>query len=62
MDFGKSKFDIANSTLTDEGLKDAGVSDPAMFKTLGIFGLIIVLLLIFVGVYFLLKWVHKSVR
>ena len=32
-----------------------------MFKTLGIFGFIIVLLLIFVGVYFLLKWVHISV-
>ena len=62
MDFGKSKFEIANQTLSDEGLKGAGVSDPAMFKTLGIFGFVIVILLILMLVYFVLKWTTNAVR
>ena len=27
-DYGKTKFEIANNTLTDEGLRNSGVSDP----------------------------------
>ena len=62
MDLGKSKFEIASQSLSDESLKSAGVSDPEMFKTLGVFGLVIVLLLILLVIYFILKWVHKAIQ
>ena len=61
MDFGKSKFQLANETLSDENLKKAGVSDPEMFKTLGVFGFVLILLLILVGIYLILKHAHKAV-
>ena len=61
MDFGKSKFQLANETLSDENLKKAGVSDPEMFKTLGIFGFVLIILLILVGIYLILKHAHKAV-
>ena len=62
MDYGKSKFELANQTLSDEGLRKAGVTDPQLFKTLGVFGFVLVLLLILVGVFFLLKWVVRAVK
>ena len=62
MDYGKSKFELANQTLSDEGLKNAGVTDPQLFKTLGIFGLVLVFLLICVGLYFLLRWAIRSIK
>ncbi len=48
--FGKSKFEVANSTLSDQSLKDAGVSDPELTKSLGLFALVIVGLLFLVGI------------
>ena len=53
-DYGKSQFEIANSTLSDQGLKDAGVQDPQLAKSLGLFGFIVFglfLLLIIWGIF-----------
>ena len=62
MDFGKTKFQIANETLSDENLKSSGVSDPQLFKTLGFFGIAMVVLLILVLVFLLLKYTHSAIR
>ena len=61
-DYGKSKFQKANETLSDEGLRNAGVTDTKLAKTLGFFGLVIVLMLILVGVFFLLSWANKLTK
>ena len=59
-DFGKSKFELANTTLSDEGLRNAGVSDPELFKSLGIFTVIAALLLLATGVYLLLHFLDSK--
>ena len=41
-EYGMTKFELANATLSDESLRDAGVQDPTLFKSLGIFGLALV--------------------
>ena len=48
--------------MSDEGLKNAGVTDPKLFKTLGVFGFVLVFLLICVGIYFLLRWCIRTVK
>ena len=62
MDYGKTKFELANQTLSDEGLKNSGVTDPQLFKTLGVFGIVLIFLLICVGFYFLLRWLIKVIK
>ena len=53
-DYGKSKFELANQTLSDEGLRNSGVTDPDLVQSLGMFGLVLFLMLILVGIYCLL--------
>ena len=60
-DIGKSKFELANATLSDEGLKDAGVTDPQLFKSLGIFGLILLGLIVAIGIYLLLQFIDSKI-
>ena len=59
-DYGKSKFEIANQTLSDEGLRSAGVSDPKLVKGLGIFALALLVLLLGVGLHFVLSLGAKA--
>ena len=59
-DYGKSKFEIANQTISDEGLRNAGVSDPQLIKSLGIFGLFLLCLLISLSIYLLLRFLEKK--
>jgi hypothetical protein len=61
-DFGKSKFQLANETLSDERLLNAGVTDSGIWKTLGFFGVFLVIMLISIGIYLLLKWLSKLER
>lgn len=50
-EYGQSKFAKANSTLTDESMRNAGVQDTQLFKSLGLFTVIVVLLGILVVFY-----------
>ena len=61
LNFGKSKFQLASEVLTDEGLKNAGVSDPLLVKSLGMFGFVFFVLLILTGLFFILKSAHKAI-
>ena len=51
-DYGKSQFQKANSTLTDEGMYDMGVQDSSIVKSLGLFGLVFSLLIFLISVYY----------
>jgi len=50
-EYGKTQFEKANSTLTDDGMKDMGVQDSDLGKSLGLFGLVIAGLGLLVIVY-----------
>ena len=54
-DIGKSKFDLANQTLSDEGLLAAGITDPNLVRGLGVFSIVLLLNLLGVAIYFLLS-------
>jgi len=47
-EIGQSQFDKANSTLSDQGMKDAGIQDPDIVKSLGMFALVIFVLILLV--------------
>ena len=36
-EYGQTQFEKANATLMDEGMKDMGVQDTSLFKSLGLF-------------------------
>ena len=57
-EYGKSQFENANSTLTDEGMKDMGVQDSDIGKSLGLFGLVIVGLVFLIIVY----WAARCIK
>ena len=61
-DFGKSKFEILNQTLPSEDLKNAGITDFEMFKSLGIFVLTMIAILAGVVMYWVLKSMEKKVK
>ena len=61
-DYGKSKFEILNSTIPNEGLKNAGITDVEMFKSLGIFVLTMIAILAGVVMYWVLKSMEKKVK
>ena len=61
-DFGKSKFEILNKTLPSEDLKNAGITDFEMFKSLGIFVLTLIAILAGVVMYWVLKSMEKKVK
>ena len=54
-DYGKTQYQKANETLSDESLRSVGVVDSDLGKQLGIFSLILLGLLVAVGFYFLIK-------
>ena len=54
-DFGKDKFERANQTLSDESLLEAGITDPNLFRGLGVFSIVLVLGLLGVAIYVLLS-------
>ena len=54
-EYGQSQFDKANATLTDEGMKNMGVQDTALVKSLGLFAVVVICLLTLVLVYYLVK-------
>ena len=55
MNFGKSQFEIAQSSTKDEFLLDQGIEDASLAKSLGIFTIFIVLLALVTLVYFITK-------
>ena len=59
-EYGKSQFEKANATLTDEGMKDMGVQDSSITKSLGLFFVVILGLLFLVLVYFCVKSSKKE--
>lgn len=59
-DYGKSQFEKANSTLTDEGMYDMGVQDSSIFKSLGLFGVVIAGLIILLTVYWATIGIKKK--
>ena len=54
-EYGQTKFEKANATLTDEGMKNMGVQDSSLFKSLGLFLMVLLGLLSLVLVYFMVK-------
>ena len=54
-EYGQTQFEKANATLTNEGMKDMGVQDSSLFKSLGLFLVILLGLLLLVVIYFAIK-------
>ena len=54
-EYGQSKFDKANATLTDYRMKNMGIQDSSLIKSLGFFTLGLLLLVLLVLVYFAFK-------
>ena len=59
-EYGQSQFDKANATLSDEGMRNAGVQDTKLLKSLGLFGVVVIGLLLSVAFYFLIKGLNKK--
>ena len=55
LEYGKSEFAKANETLQDENMKAMGVQDSGLFKSLGVFAVVLLGMLIAVLVFFVLK-------
>ena len=58
-EYSKSKFDNANDKLSNEELQKVGIEDPNTFRSLGIFALVFMTILILILFYFLLRALHK---
>ena len=54
-DFGKTRSELVNQTLSDENLKELGITDSNMLKGLGVFSILPLIYNICVGIYFLLS-------
>ena len=54
-DYGQTQFEKANATLTNEGMKDMGVQDSSLFKSLGVFFVVLFGLVLLVVIYLLVK-------
>ena len=54
-EYGQTQFEKANATLSDEVMKNIGVQDSTVIKSLGIFAIVFFLLLVLLGIYFLMK-------
>ena len=50
-EYGKSEFEKANATLTDEGMLDIGVQDSSILKSFGAFGVAALVLLLLLVLY-----------
>ena len=50
-EYGQSRFEKANATLSDEGMKNMGVQDSSLVKSLGLFAVTVISLLVLVLVY-----------
>ena len=59
-EYGQSQFEIANATLSDEGMRNAGVQDTQLLKSLGLFGVVVLVLILSVFFYFLMKRLNKK--
>lgn len=55
MDFGKSKFEVAKNSAKDEFMQQQGIMDNSLMKSLGVFALSIIIILLVILVYFLIK-------
>ena len=60
MEWGQSKYQIANKTLSDEGLRDMGVQDTSLFKSLGVFLFVLLLMGCVLIVYGIAKLIARS--
>ena len=54
-EYGQSQFEKANATLQDEGMKNMGVQDSALTKSLGLFLVVMMGLLFLVVIYYMVK-------
>jgi len=59
-EFGQSKFDKVNSTVEDEGMKNSGIEETNVLKQLGLLTLAFVGILLAIGLYFIVKHLHKK--
>ena len=58
-EYSKSKFENANAKLSEEELQKVGIEDPNTFRSLGIFAIAFILLVILILLYFLLRGLHN---
>ena len=54
-EYGKSAFQKASESLTDETMRNLGVQDSKLVKSLGLFGIAFFALVSLIALYFLLK-------
>ena len=57
--YGKTKFEIANSTLANEDLLGLGVQDASLTQSLGVFLLAAVAIGLLILLYFIIKCCRK---
>ena len=61
-EYGQSQFEKANATLQDEGMKNLGVQDSALTKSLGLFFIIILCLLFLVIIYYMVNYMVRAAK
>ena len=54
-EYGQSQYEKANATLTNEGMKNMGVQDSSLLKSLGLFLVVVIGLLLLVMIYYMVK-------
>ena len=53
--YSKTSFEKARTRLSDELMKNVGVQDSELAKSLGLFGMVLVCLITLLALYFLFK-------
>ena len=61
-DFGKSDFELVDSTLNDEQMKSLGVQDSALSKSLGLYGIVFLTLLALIGLFVVVNFIPSFAR
>ena len=59
-DYGKTQFEKANATLTDDGMLDMGVQDSSLGKNFGFYAFAIFGILLLIVIYHVIKWSAKQ--
>ena len=59
-DYGKDKYDVAKSKVSNEELNKGGIDNTSLFWSLGFFAIAFVVLALMFGLYYLVKTLRKK--
>lgn len=61
-DYGQTEYERVESTLNDEKMKAMGIQDIALSKNLGVYGIVFLTLVLFMGLFAIVSYIPSCIR